>query len=413
MASCSGYNGLKSDDGEMSFYRKDALSVVTFKIVYNQEAYKKKHFLEFKPTMAHQIFGESESVFGYRSLSIALYFLHNSCNCYVDVKSSGRISSLYKADNIMENMNSWLPENFTTDERKFLELLDKEKHDLVFGSILAEFKDTKTNQLFREKQVHATYKITLCDVNDESFKDFHRRFETFIVWYIDGANFIDLEDERWLIFYVYEEIIDPETKRSYITPVGFCSVYKFFAYPSNIRPRISQFFILPSHQRRGIGKMLYGTVMNKLRDMPEVVDVTVEEPTTTFQRMRDLDDCLSIHHALKDTKVYTITSSPKKIYEVMRKYKICKKQCQRIYDILLGSETSKKNEEYRNYLNSIKKRISADAERESRGSKRLCNVEGLTLKMEHTDKNGLIEAEYKKYVDDIEQSIISFKKYKK
>lgn len=46
------------------------------------------------------------------------------------------------------------------------------------------------------------YKITACDLTDENFKELHTRFETFIVWFIDAANFIDLEDERWLIFYV-------------------------------------------------------------------------------------------------------------------------------------------------------------------------------------------------------------------
>lgn len=59
-----------------------------------------------------------------------------------------------------------------------------------------------------------------------------------------------------------------------ISPVGFCTIYKFYAYPDKIRPRISQFFILPTHQRRGLGTKLYENVINYLREQPEVVDIT-------------------------------------------------------------------------------------------------------------------------------------------
>lgn len=46
------------------------------------------------------------------------------------------------------------------------------------------------------------YKICLCDLQDDHFKEYHKRFETMIIWFIDAANFIDTEDDKWMIFYM-------------------------------------------------------------------------------------------------------------------------------------------------------------------------------------------------------------------
>lgn len=72
----------------------------------------------------------------------------------------------------------------------------------------------------------------------------------------------------------YEEFEHPVTKEMYRSAVGYCSVYKFYAYPDNIRARISQFFILPPHQRRGIGSQLYRTIIEDIKKIPKVIDVT-------------------------------------------------------------------------------------------------------------------------------------------
>lgn len=75
-------------------------------------------------------------------------------------------------------------------------------------------------------------------------------------------------------FVSYEEFEHPVKKKVYRSPVGFCTVYRFFAFPNKFRARISQFFVLPSHQKRGIGSTLYEVVAKALRDMEDVVDIT-------------------------------------------------------------------------------------------------------------------------------------------
>lgn len=50
--------------------------------------------------------------------------------------------------------------------------------------------------LEKDKQ-DAVYEIFKCDFSIKRFKRFHHRLQTFLIWYIEGARFLDDEDERW------------------------------------------------------------------------------------------------------------------------------------------------------------------------------------------------------------------------
>ncbi|CAG9770377.1 unnamed protein product [Ceutorhynchus assimilis] len=390
---------------EMSMYKKDAFKVVTFQLVYDEDDLESDQAVKFKPEMAHQIFGESESIFGYRSLSIFINYLHNSSRCYLDIRSSGKInSSNGKAEDIPKAMNDWMPSNYTTSLEDFTGWIQNEEHDKMYGELLTTFTPKKASPRFPD--IEATYKITKITTASEEFTDFHARFETYITWFIDAANFIDLEDDKWLFFYVYEEFEHPKFKKIYRTPVGFCTIYKFYAYPRNIRARVSQIFVLPSHQKLRIGTALYETVAKNLRAMEEVLDITVEEPTPTFLKMRDLEDCGLLHKEIIKKNIKYFATSSKIIFEMGRNLKIGKRQIQRIYDILgLYYASQEGPKHYNAKLDNIRSRIIADLEKESRPSKRLCNHPGLSQQKLKVDKKTEIEAEYRKYCDDVEPSV--------
>lgn len=55
---------------------------------------------------------------------------------------------------------------------------------------------------------------------------------------------------------------------------GFATVYDYYAYPENKRPRISQFLVLPPFQRQGIGANLLRTIYNRYMCIAEVLDIT-------------------------------------------------------------------------------------------------------------------------------------------
>lgn len=43
----------------------------------------------------------------------------------------------------MESLEPWLPNGFTTNRIEFNKMIENEKHNLIFGTVLAEFKDKK------------------------------------------------------------------------------------------------------------------------------------------------------------------------------------------------------------------------------------------------------------------------------
>lgn len=86
------------------------------------------------------LFCSSETIYGYRSLSIKLFYPHNSLFCYVDVQSSGIIEDIDSPpDNILKCLEPWL-EDYTTEEATFIKMLENEKHDQIFGDVLDEFE---------------------------------------------------------------------------------------------------------------------------------------------------------------------------------------------------------------------------------------------------------------------------------
>lgn len=46
------------------------------------------------------------------------------------------------------------------------------------------------------------YVVTKCTTEENGFIEFHKRYETLIIWFIDAANFIDLHDPRWEVMYM-------------------------------------------------------------------------------------------------------------------------------------------------------------------------------------------------------------------
>lgn len=72
--------------------------------------------------------------------------------------------------------------------------------------------------------------------------------------------------------------------------VGFCSCYRFLMFPDKRRLRISQFLVLPSHQRRGLGSLLYRQILQEASGEAIVGEITVEDPSETFSDFRLVND---------------------------------------------------------------------------------------------------------------------------
>lgn len=147
----------------------------------------------------------------------------------------------------------------------------------------------------------------------------------------------------------------------------------YYAYPQNVRPRISQMLILPPYQGMGIGAQFIETIYNKFKDDPKVVDITVEDPSDDFRRVRNYVDaklCLNLPEfsadRLKD-------GFGKEMIEAAKStFKINPRQCRIVYEILrLNSINVNNEDEYKAYRLCVKKRLNGPHHKQKEDLKKM------------------------------------------
>jgi len=47
-----------------------------------------------------------------------------------------------------------------------------------------------------------SWEIYVCEVTTPGFQKYHERLQTFVLWFIDAASFIDADDDHWRFFLV-------------------------------------------------------------------------------------------------------------------------------------------------------------------------------------------------------------------
>lgn len=81
---------MATQSAQVKAFVVDALEAVEFKLV--REA---KTFIDvesFHPVMAHQIFGQEESIFGYKDLKVQLYYAAGPLDVFFNTEYSKRVS---------------------------------------------------------------------------------------------------------------------------------------------------------------------------------------------------------------------------------------------------------------------------------------------------------------------------------
>ncbi|XP_025835388.1 histone acetyltransferase type B catalytic subunit-like, partial [Agrilus planipennis] len=289
---------MKKESGDKNvsrYFTCNGVNATHIRFVYSVDDVAQRDLPSYKPTHCHQVYNSDETIFGYRSLSVDIYYNALTMNCLLDIRYLKKVKedAHTKADNIEKMLSPWLPKGYTKDKKKFVTKMQKQNSKLL-GVVRESFRKNIAGR------GRCDFKITEIDTNDPDFRDLHQRFQSVIVWYIDAASFIDLSDPKWLIFYLYEY-----RNREYY-PVGFCTIYQFYKHPGKIRARISQFLILPSHQRAGLGTRLLKAVYRTFWERQNIADITVEDPSLGFQRMRDIVDCNLLCELYQFSNLYVL-----------------------------------------------------------------------------------------------------------
>lgn len=265
-----------------------------------------------------------------------------------------------KADDV-NGITEFFPDGYYTNLDEFLSVMEKKAKTFEpAGEKIEEFTaDGRTFQIY------------LCESSTANFQKYHARLESFIFWYIDASSRID-HDERWKFFVAFEKFETNDGETRYAS-VGYASVYQYFHYPDKVRPRVSQFLILPPFQRKGIGAKLLQKIYSHYQLQETVCDITVEDASEEFQRLRNTIDS----RMLKDLPAFSADNLKKGFGSDMAqqakdKFKINPKQSRIVYEILrLGVTKTENKDEYKSYRLDVKKRLNMNYLKEKRDMKKL------------------------------------------
>ncbi|XP_077993239.1 histone acetyltransferase type B catalytic subunit-like [Glandiceps talaboti] len=315
----------------------------------------------FNPEFTHQIFGQNENIFGYKDLQVQLYYSAAKLNLYLGKSCTEKVDPAkfdgVQADDVSRMIIEKLGIHPMESLDHFVNSLSNESGFVPSGTLLHSFKVHKNGD---ERQ----YEIYKTDISVQGFRQYHERLQTFLWWFIDAVSYIDVDDDRWQFYLLFEKYIVDGTSQYSIA--GYCTVYKYYAYPNKTRPRVSQMLILPPYQRQGLGAQLLETIYIDYRQDLEVLDITVEDPSDDFIRLRDFVDCKACLHLSSFAPEHLNQGfSDEMVTEAQEKLKINKKQARRIYEILRLRVTDESNaEQFRQYRLDVKKRLNIPYQKE-------------------------------------------------
>lgn len=309
----------------------------------------------FYPDMTYQVFGNMEKIFGYKDLVVKMYYTACSLKLYININYSSKVDSEkfgMNSDNIMEKLKDYITPNFHTNIDVFEKCLEDEPSFKPYGKQLDQF-------IINQNEENKKFEVYIIEDENTEFKEYFNQLQTFVLWYIDSSNIIDFDDSKWKIFIMYE-IFKNDNGYTCYTPVGYSTIYEYYAYPDKIRPRISQMLILPPFQRKGLCAKLLNSVYKHYATKSDVIDITVESPNDEFQLVRDFVDVTNFHNL----KTFDEVKLKKLHYQAMVEefknlYKINQKQVRRVIEIILLKITNRQNkEEYEKYKKFVKTRLN-------------------------------------------------------
>ncbi|KAF0697689.1 Aste57867_11660 [Aphanomyces stellatus] len=337
---------IKTNEGEdEGVPSNDATSI---QIVNDDDLSK---FTSFHPAFTYHAFGKEEVIHGYRGLQIKITLSAKTFDCHVDVEYDHKDND---ADDLIERMANSLPKGFTRDKKAFLQSLGDGPFKPA-GSLVDTYS---TND-----KTFSTHYSVLSD--DPQGKAYLEKMQKLSLYFIEGADDVDVEDSRWSLYVIYE------TTHGDHRPVGYITVFTFhtpFTIHVGHNMRICQVLVLPPYQRQGHGERLVEHIMHQARSMKHVHEVTVEDPVPGFSMLRDVVDvktCLShgffsVPPTGEPTCVAHGTRSltAEGIAAVKQSLKLTKQQTQRCYEVLKLRFLDRSNEEqYKAFRLEVKRRL--------------------------------------------------------
>lgn len=339
---------------KLAEYKCDTNEAICLKLVRFAEDVEDES-TSFHPEYSHQLYGDDEVAFGYKGLQIQLYYSAGNLSTLFKVKYDSKVTEKFdcvQPDDVEGKIREIIPAGFSCNTDDFITLLEKEANFKPFGTLLHTYKvhDDEAGE-------DLAYQIHKVDVSCPGFREYHKRLQTFLMWFIETASFIDVDDDRWDFFLVFEKYYkDGETL---FATVGYMTVYNYYVYPDKTRPRVSQMLILPPFQGEGHGAQLLEAVHRFYCTLPKVQDITAEDPSENYVKLRDfvlVKFCQALPSFSPDKLLLGFSEDMAK--EAQESLKINKKHARRVYEVLRLRATDMSDvTKARQYRLEVKRRL--------------------------------------------------------
>jgi len=322
--------------------------------------------IQFPPPFTYPIFGDDETIYGYKDLVIHLVFDSITYKPFLNVKYSEKLNdAIDPQTDIIDKITPFLPANdyILRDELQWVDSFHSERESFNL-MLLCE----KIDEYKKEDKSYGIYRVPIGELiqkdKDSPLIKFWLRIQIFTLLYIEAATYLNLEDEpRWVIYLLFNE----EDQ----TLIGFVTTYSYWDYQGHesfdnkatklkFNEKISQFLIMPPYQELGHGSSLYQSLYSYWFKQDTVSCITVEDPNEQFDDLRDRNDLkiLSSTGFFEELKKKCMDEQEVKFVsdewiELKRQeYKFEKRQFNRLIEMILLIE--KKN---MLFIRQVKRRI--------------------------------------------------------
>ncbi|XBW38382.1 hypothetical protein QEN19_003969 [Hanseniaspora menglaensis] len=313
---------------------------------------KEGKIASFKPSFTYPIFGEAEQVFGYKNLEMILAFDSRNFTPFLNVKYTDKLDD----DLLLEKakMDANTDEGYYDDEENFdeegvavndddqsgneesqsdtegenfeepiefdplnklLKFLPKEditiKDEVKWtekctkeGSLVKDILE-KDGELISTDLKCTVYKINIC-----KFKKIHDRLKIFTLFFIEGASYIQDDDDVWDVYIIMENTSSKI--------IGYATCYRYWFYDGeskkfdlltnvpkdySYKGRISQFLIFPTFQNQKYGSKLYDSIVDYWLKDSSIREINIEDPNESFDALRDKNDFQRIVDSTFNNKI--------------------------------------------------------------------------------------------------------------
>lgn len=331
------------DEAELENFKPEAwianaTSSTTISLVDSEEG----QLASFKPSFTYPIFGEAEQVFGYKDLEIILAFDSKNFTPFLNVKYSEKLDDdlLHEKAKMDANVgyqdededdgeehnygedeaNS--EEEFENDEPIEFDPLVKLAKLLPAEDLTIKDEESWTKKCLDDKGlvksiltthgnvISTSDKATVYKINISKFKQIHDRLKLFSLLFIEGASYIQDDDDIWDVYIMLEQDTDKV--------IGYATCYKYWNYKGgsknfdslekvpeeySFKSKISQFLIFPTFQNKKFGSLLYNGIYDHWLKDNSIIEINIEDPNESFDALRDKND---FNRIVKSTEVMSM-----------------------------------------------------------------------------------------------------------